>query len=87
MKNVTVSVEDGLYRKARIKAAENGTSISALFKTFLCDLTQETGGETEFQRLQREEQELRAQIRARHPGLSPAHHFSREELHDRHALR
>jgi hypothetical protein len=43
--------------------------------------------ESEFQRLQREEQELRAELRARGIGLNPAHNLSREELHDRHALR
>ncbi len=87
MKNVTVSVDDRLYLKARVKAAERGTSISALFRDFLARLVGEDSGETEFQRLQREEEELRAELRARRMGLSPAHHFRREELHDRHALR
>lgn len=87
MKNITVSVDDGLYRKARIRAAEQGTSVSALFKTFLVRFTGEEGVETEFQRLQREEEELRAELRARRQGLNPAHNLSRDELHDRHALR
>lgn len=87
MKNITISIDDDLYRQARIKAAEQSTSISALFKTFLIRLTANEGAETEFQRLAREEQELRAELRARRLGLKPEHHLSRDELHDRHALR
>lgn len=87
MKNITISIDEELYRRARIKAAEQSTSVSALFKAYLVHLT--TGGETEteFQRLQREEQELRAELRARRLGLSAAHNLPRTELHDRHALR
>jgi post-segregation antitoxin (ccd killing protein) len=35
MKNITISVDDELYRLARIKAAEQSTSISALFKAYI----------------------------------------------------
>lgn len=87
MKNITISVDDELYRKARIKAAENSTSVSAMFKAFLVRLTTNEGEETEFQRLEREEEELRAELRARGVTLDPARHLSRDELHDRHALR
>jgi hypothetical protein len=51
MKNITISVDDDLYRQARIKAAEQSTSISALFKNFLILLTVRESAETEFQRL------------------------------------
>lgn len=87
MKNITVSIDDELYRAARIKAAEESTSISGLFKTFLIRLTSDESAETRFQRLAREEQELRAELRARRIGLSPAHNLTRAELHDRDALR
>ena len=87
MKNITISVDDELYRQARIKAAERSTSLSALFKAYLVQLTVDEGVETEFQRLQREEEELRAELRARRISLNPAHNLSREELHSRHALR
>ncbi|HCN27520.1 MAG TPA: hypothetical protein DIT64_01785 [Verrucomicrobiales bacterium] len=43
--------------------------------------------DTEFQRLAREEQELRAELDARHIGLNPANNLTRDELHDRDALR
>ena len=86
MKNITISVDDELYRAARIKAAEQSTSVSGLFKTFLIHLTGGDSAETEFQRLEREEKELRAELRARHLSLNPAHNLSRDELHTRHAL-
>ncbi len=35
MKNITVSIDDETYRQARIKAAEQGTSVSALVREFL----------------------------------------------------
>lgn len=87
MKNITITLDDEVYRKARIKAAEQSTSISALFKAFLIRLTAQERVESEFQRLQREEDELRAELRTRCLGLSPAHNLSREELHSRDAIR
>ena len=86
MKNITISVDDELYRLARIKAAEQSTSISALFRAFLIRLTGGEAAETEFQRLEREEQELRAKLQTRRLSLNPAHNLSREELHNRHAF-
>jgi len=35
MKNITVSIDDDTYRRVRIKAAEQNTSLSALVKRFL----------------------------------------------------
>jgi hypothetical protein len=59
MKNITVSVDDETYRRARIKAAERETSISALVRQFLSDLASE-GSAAE--QLAREERALRARI-------------------------
>jgi hypothetical protein len=87
MKNITISIDENLYRAARIKAAEQATSISGLFKMFLIRLTTNEAAESEFQRLAREEQELRAELNTRRLGLKPEHNLSRDELHDRHALR
>ena len=39
MKNITVSIEEGVYRKARIVAAEQGTSITGLVRENLIRLT------------------------------------------------
>ena len=87
MKNITISVDDELYRLARIKAAEQSTSISALFKAYIVRLTSSDGSESEFQRLEREERDLREELRNRRISLNPAHNLGREELHTRHALR
>jgi plasmid stability protein len=76
MKNITVSVPDEVYRKVRIHAAEQDTSLSRLVRDFLTRLG---GEETEFERLARQERELRAQI----ANFSGADRLSREELHDR----
>ena len=41
MKNVTIALDDEVHRKARIRAAELGTSLSALVKDYLSTLTAE----------------------------------------------
>jgi plasmid stability protein len=35
MKNITLKIDDETYRKARIRAAEKGTSVSAMVREFL----------------------------------------------------
>ncbi|MCY4348564.1 MAG: hypothetical protein OXC25_01775 [Thiotrichales bacterium] len=50
MKNITVSIDDEIHRRARIKAAERDTSVSAVVREFLIDWS---GEETEFERLKR----------------------------------
>ena len=79
MKNITISVDDEIYRRARVKAAEMDPSISALFKEFLLQLT---NGESDFDRRKRLERETIALIR----DFSAADRLSRDELHERHAL-
>jgi len=38
MKNITVSIDDETHRRARIRAAELGTSLSALVKDYLTNV-------------------------------------------------
>ena len=76
MKNITVSLDDETYRRARIAAAERDTSVSALVKRFLNELG---SGESEFERLKREEQDLRRQVTR----FSASRRLSREELYQR----
>lgn len=61
MKNITVTVDDETYRRARIRAAELDTSVSALVRRYLIDLA---GSESEFERLEKLELELRERIKA-----------------------
>ncbi len=35
MKNITLKIDDETYRKARIRAAHEGTSVSAMVRDFL----------------------------------------------------
>jgi hypothetical protein len=79
MKNITVSLDDETYRNARMKAAALDTSVSALVKRYLAELG---AGETEFQRLKRQERELRARIPA---DFRAADNCARDEIHERHA--
>jgi hypothetical protein len=76
MKNITVSVDDETYRRARIKAAEKETSVSALVKDFLGSLT---SGKSDFEQLKREEQGLRERIQ----NFRASDRLPRDKLHMR----
>ena len=76
MKNITVSVDDDTYRRARVKAAERDTSLSALVKRFLVELASE---ESEHERLKHQEAALRASIRA----FRASDRSSRDDIHRR----
>lgn len=80
MKNITVSVPDDVYRRARIRAAEKGTSVSALVRDQLEKIAVE---DSEFERLKRLQDQVIDSIRE----FSAADRMSRDEVHDRDALR
>ena len=48
MKNITVSVDEETYRLAHVRAAERGTSVSALVRAYLVALGQGQVTETDF---------------------------------------
>ena len=74
MKNVTVSLPDEAYRKARIKAAERNVSLSSLVREFLESLVEQEG---EFKRLERLQEESYAKIER----FSASDRIMREELY------
>ena len=76
MKNITVTVDDETYRRARVKAAERDTSVSALVKRFLTELA---AGESDAEQLKRQERALRERIVAFRAG----DRLSREDVHRR----
>ena len=76
MRNITVSVDDETYRRARIKAAERDTSVSAVVRDFLVEFAR---GGSEADRLKREEQALRAQITQ----FDASDRLTRDQLHTR----
>jgi hypothetical protein len=59
MKNITVTVADEVYRDARIRAAETGTSVSAMVAAYLSALSEQSA---EFARLERQEAEIKRDI-------------------------
>ncbi len=79
VKNVTVSVPDDVYRAARVRAAERGSSLSALVTEYLRSLT---GGGAEFARLEAQQRRIQRQIRT----FRATDRLGRDEIHDR-ALR
>lgn len=79
MKNITVSVPEEVYRAARVHAAEQGTSVSAMVARYLSSLSKT---EAEFSRL--EEQQRR--IVSRIDRFRASDRLDRSELHHR-ALR
>ena len=76
MKNITVTVDEETYRRARLKAAERDTSVSALVKRFLTELA---AGESDAERLKREERALRERIGS----FRAADRLPREDVHRR----
>ena len=76
MKNITVTLDDETYRRARMIAAQRDTSVSALVRQFLVDLA---SGESRTERLKREERALRERITEFRAG----DHLSRDEVHGR----
>jgi len=75
MKNITVSVPDEVYRAARIRAAERGSSVSAIVAEYLRSLS----GDEEFARLEAQQRRIQRQIR-RFRGRD---RLTRDESHDR----
>jgi NADH:ubiquinone oxidoreductase subunit D len=75
VKNITVTLDDDTYRRARVKAAEMDTSVSALVKQFLSELA---AGESEFERLKKMERTLRDRIAA----FRGADRLPRDEVHE-----
>ncbi len=79
VKNITVSVPDDVYRDARIRAAERGSSVSALVAEYLRSLSER---EREFSRLEVQQRQVQDEIdrfRARD-------RLDRDESHDRASL-
>ena len=95
MKNITVSIDEHTHRQARIRAAELGTSVSALVRNFLNRLVAkpleekvtEEESETPLERRRRLLREVFADFDARGIGIRMSENISRDELYNRDALR
>ena len=80
MKNITVTVGDDVHRRARIRAAERGTSVSAAVREFL---VRWSGEETDFDRRKRLQAETLRDIATFRAG----DRLPRDEVHRRGGLR
>lgn len=76
VKNITVSLDDETYRRARIAAAELGTSVSSLVKRYLSEIGK---GESEAERLRSREAALRESITE----FRASDRLSRDDVHRR----
>ena len=86
-KNITVSIDEEIYRLSRIRAAEAGTTVTGLVRAYLTELAQGRTADTSFDHLRRLQDETLEAIRARGGGLRAADNLPREALHQRDALR
>ena len=96
MKNITVSVDEETHRRARIRAAELDTSVSALVRGYLRSLAVEQSKEPKalertpedaFERQRKRMNEVIEEITANGGGLRMADNVPREELYDRSGAR
>ena len=79
MKNVTVSMDDATYLRARESASRRGRSLSALVREFLEQLE----AQDEFERLREMEQILRAERDTAKRPVDAKGNLSRDDIHDR----
>jgi Family of unknown function (DUF6364) len=79
MSNITVSVDEATYRSARIVAAEQGVSVSALVRNYLQSLrpAQSSAGA----------RTLEDTFDWANPGYSAAERYTREQVNDRKFMR
>jgi hypothetical protein len=76
VKNITVSLAEEVYRRARIRAAERGTSVSALVREYLESLGAE---ESDFEKRKRLQDEVLSSITR----FRAADRLPRDEAHER----
>jgi cell division protein FtsB len=74
MPNVTITIDEDTHRAARMIAAAQGSSLSALVKQFLVDLAQR---DARFKALAAEEAAIRAEI----TDFDAAERLPRDEAH------
>jgi hypothetical protein len=79
VKNITLSVDDEVYRLARRKAAERETSVSGLVRDYLNGLAGEGGADDPRKRSMNE---ILARVRGR-----VGRRVSRDDLHERQSFR
>jgi hypothetical protein len=65
MKNITVSIDDETYRRARVRAAELNTSVSVMVRKYLAGVSSGISPRVspeEFERLRRLQREVQSKV-------------------------
>lgn len=92
MKKITVSLDDETHRLAKLKAAQKGTSVSAMVRAYLNDLVRKESRADDSiapgsEKPEKTLDEVIEAIFARGGGIDPRENLTREELYDRNAFR
>ena len=91
MKTISVSVDEETHRLARIRAAETGTTVSAMMRDLLTALLKHRAGpdqaETEPQRRARLLDEVLDRFEREGIGMDTSQTLTREEMYERNATR
>ena len=85
MKQLTLNLDDTTFDSAETKARQSGTSLTSVVVNFLKQFS--GSGDSEFDRLEKQEESLRQRMRARGAVFSGGDRLTRDELHERHAVR
>ncbi len=83
MKQLSINVDDAVFISAEQQAKKKGTSLSSLLLEYLTRFAANTD---DFDRLEQEEQALRARMKQHGRNFTAADRVGRDELHSRHAL-
>jgi len=76
MRDLTVTVPDEVYRQDRVRAAEQGRSVSALVSEYLATLGDAEG---EFERLVAQQEEVLTEV----DSFRASDRLDRDQLHER----
>ena len=91
MKTISVSVDDETHRLARVRAAETGTTVSAMMRDMLLEVLRKPAAtapeETEPERRARLLGEVLERFKREGIGVDTSQLLTREELYDRNAAR
>lgn len=85
MKQFTLTLDDATFASAEQQARKAGKPLATMVLEWIKRLS--SGEESEFDRLLREEEILREQFKLSGRQFAAGERLTRDDLHDRHALR
>lgn len=85
MKQFTLTLDDATFASAEQQARKAGKPLATMVLEWIKRLS--SGEESEFDRLLREEEILREQFKLSGRQFTASERLTRDDLHDRHALR